>query len=220
VNKEAIVAHVLDGAGRVSDAPVSPVVFGYAPIKTYEYSIEKAKALLAEAGFPEGFETTLHAPSGRYCKGDSLAIALATDLLKVGVKAEIKTMDWDTYIPFILRDQEEAEHRLFVLGWSTLTGDPDYGLYPLFYSGEWPRKGTNASFFNNEKLDQLLDTARRSPNSNERKRLYKEAMTLIVEEAPWVFLHSEMEITGVRANVKDIIVKSTEGVIAKQAAIE
>jgi len=220
VNKEAIVEHVLDGAGRVSDAPISPVISGYAPIKTYKYSIEKAKALLAEAGFPEGFETTLHISSGRYYKDASLATAVAADLLKVGIKAEVKMMDWDTYIPFILRDQEEAEHRLYVLGWSTLTGDADYGLYPLFYSGEWPRKGTNASFFNNEKLDRLLDTARSTANPNERKKLYKEAMTLIVEEAPWIFLYSEMEMTGVRANVKDIIVQPTEGVIVKQAKIE
>jgi glutathione transport system substrate-binding protein len=220
VNKEAIVEHVLDGAGRVSDAPISPVIFGHTPIKIYEYSIEKAKALLAEAGFPQGFETILHFPSGRYYKDNSLATAVAADLLKIGVKAEIKSMDWDTYIPFILRDQEEAEHRLYVLGWSTLTGDADYGLYPLFYSGEWPKKGTNASFFKNEKLDQLLDTARSTANPNERKKLYKEAMTLIVEEAPWIFLYSEMEITGVRANVKDIIVQPTERVIANQARIE
>jgi peptide/nickel transport system substrate-binding protein len=220
VNKEAIVAHVLDGAGRVSDAPISPVVSGYAPIKTYEYSVEKAKALLTEAGFPEGFETTLHFPSRRYYKDASLAAAVAADLLKVGVKAEIKMMDWDTYIPFILRDQEEAEHQLYLLGWSTLTGDADYGLYLLFHSGEWAKKGTNASFFNNEKLDQLLDAARSTANLNQRKKIYKEAMTLIVEEAPWIFLHSEIETAGVRANVKDIIVQPTGGVIATQAKIE
>jgi peptide/nickel transport system substrate-binding protein len=220
VNKEAIVERVLDGAGRVSDAPISPVISAYAPIKTYEYSIEKAKALLTEAGFPEGFETTLHCPSNRYYKDASLATALAADLLQVGVKAEIKLMDWETYIPFILRDHDEAEHRLYVLGWSTLTGDADYGLYPLFYSGEWPRKGTNASFFKNEKLDQLLDMARSTANPNERKKLYKEAMALIVEEAPWIFLYGEIEMAGVRANVKDIFVQPTERVIVKQAKIE
>jgi peptide/nickel transport system substrate-binding protein len=220
VNKEAVVERVLDGTGRVSDAPISPVVSGYAPIKTYEYSVEKAKALLAEAGFPEGFETTLHCPSGRYYKDAFVATAVATDLLKVGVKAEIKLMDWETYIPFVFRDPEEAEHRLYVLGWSTLTGDADYGLYPLFHSGEWAKKGTNASFFKNERLDQLLDSARSAANSNERKRLYQEAMTLIVDEAPWIFLYSDMEFTGVRANVKDVVVQPTEGIIAKQAKIE
>ena len=175
VNKEAIVKHVLGGMGGVSDAPISPGIFGYAPIKTYEYSIEKAKALLTEAGFPDGFETTICLAAGRYYMDVSVATAVAADLLKVGVKAEIKMMDWDTYIPFIFRDKEVAEHKLYLLGWNTVTGDADYGLYPLFYSGEWPRKGMNASFFKNEKLDQLLDTARSTANQrNGRNSIRKQ----------------------------------------------
>jgi peptide/nickel transport system substrate-binding protein len=220
VNKEAMVKDVLRGAGRVSDAPISPGIFGYAPIKTYEYNIEIAKALLTEAGFPEGFETTLHPAVGRYAMDVSVASAVAADLLKVGVKVEIKMMDWDTYIPFILRDKEAAEHQLYVLGWGTVTGDADYSLYPLFHSGEWPKKGMNASFFRNETLDQLLDAARRSVNPEERKRLYKEAMGIIVDDAPWIFLYSEIQFAGVRANVKDIIFHPTERLIAKQARIE
>ena len=220
VNKEAIVKHVLWGAGRVSDAPISPGIFGYAPIKTYEYNIEIAKALLTEAGFPEGFETTLYPAVGRYSMDVSVASAVAADLLKVGVKAEIKMMDWDTYIPFILRDKEVAEHQLYVLGWGTVTGDADYSLYPLFHSGEWPKRGMNASFFKNETLDQLLDAARSTANPEERKKLYEEAMRMIVDDAPWIFLYSEIQIAGVRANVKDIIFHPTERVIAKQARIE
>ena len=78
----------------------------------------------------------------------------------------------------------------------------------------------NASFFKNEKLDQVLDGARSTASPEERKRLYKEAMTLIVDEAPWLFLHSEVQMVGVRANVKGIIVHPTERVIAKEARIE
>ena len=220
VNKEAIVKYVLGGAGRVSDAPISPGILGYAPIKAYEYNIEIAKTLLTEAGFPEGFEMTLHPAVGRYSMDVSVANAVAADLLKVGVKVEIKMMDWDTYIPFILRDKETAEHQLYVLGWATVTGDADYGLYPLFHSGEWPKKGMNASFFKNEAVDQLLDAARSSAKPEERKRLYKEAMGRIVDDAPWIFLYSETVFAGVTANVKDIIFHPTEKVIAKQATIE
>jgi peptide/nickel transport system substrate-binding protein len=220
VNKEPVVEHVLGGAGRLSDAPTSPGIFGYAPIKTYEYSVEKAKALLAEAGFPEGFQTTLHIPTGRYYQDVAVASAVVADLLKVGVKAEIKRMDWDTYIPFIFKEKEVAEHELYLLGWSTLTGDADYGLYTLFHSGEWPKKGMNFSFFKNEKVDQLLDAARGTASPGERKRLYKEAMTLIVEEAPWIFLYSETQVTGVRANVKDIVVHPIKSVIATQATVD
>jgi len=220
VNKEAIVKHVLGGVGRVSDAAISPGIFGYAPIKTYEYSIEKAKALLAEAGFPKGFETTLHPAVGRYYMDASVCTAVAADLLKVGIKAEIKMMEWGTYLPSILREKDQVEHKIYMLGWGCVTGDADYGLYTLFHSKQWPKVGMNASFYGNEKLDQLLDGARSTANPEERKKLYKEALTIIHEEAPWLFLHSEVQMVGVRANVKGIIVHPTERVIAKEAWIE
>ncbi len=220
VNKQAIVKHVLGGVGRVSDAPVSPGIFGYASIQTYEHNVEKAKALLAEAGFPKGFETTLHPAVGRYYMDASVATAVAADLLKIGVKADIKMMEWGTYLPYILREKEVVDHKIYMLGWGCVTGDADYGLYTLFHSGEWPKKGMNASFFKNEKLDQLLEAARSTANPDERKKLYKEAMTLIMDEAPWLFLHSEAQVVGARANVKGLIVHPTERVIAKEAKIE
>ncbi len=220
VNKEAIVKHVLGGVGRVSDAPLSPGIFGYTPIKTYEYNVEKAKALLAEAGYPKGFETTLHPAVGRYYMDVSVATAVAADLLKVGVRAEIKMMEWGTYLPSILREKEVVDHKIYMLGWGCVTGDADYGLYTLFHSGEWPKKGMNASFYKNEKLDPILDAARSTANPEERKRLYKEALTIINDDAPWLFLHSEVQMVGVRANVKDLIVHQTERVMAHQARIE
>jgi len=220
VNKEAIVKHILGGIGRVSDAPISPGIFGYTPIKTYEYNVEKAKALLAEAGFPKGFEITLHPAVGRYYMDVSVATAVAADLLKVGVKAEIKMMEWGTYLPFVLRDREVAEHKIFMLGWGCVTGDADYGLYALFHSGEWPKKGNAAAFYKNENVDSLLEAARRTAKPEERKRLYKDAMNIINDDAPWIFLHSESQITGIRANVKNIVVHPTERVIAREARIE
>jgi peptide/nickel transport system substrate-binding protein len=66
----------------------------------------------------------------------------------------------------------------------------------------------------------LLDGARSTANPEERKKLYKEALTVINEEAPWLFLHSEVQMVGTRANVKGIIVHPTERVIAKEAWIE
>ncbi len=220
VNKEAIVKHMLGGVGRVSDAPISPGLFGYTPIKSYEFNVEKAKALLAEAGFPKGFTTTLHPAVGRYYMDVSVATAVAADLLKVGVKADIKMMEWGTYLPFILRDKEEVEHKLYVLGWGTITGDADYGLLPLFHSGEWPKKGMAASFYKNEKVDQLLEGGRKTADPEQRKKLYKEAMEILMDEAPWLFLHSEVQVTGVSAKVKDLVVHPTERVISKYAWIE
>ena len=65
VDKEAIVRGILGGVGGVSDAPIGPVVFGHSPQEPYKYDPEKARALLKEAGFPNGFKCTLYRPTGR-----------------------------------------------------------------------------------------------------------------------------------------------------------
>ncbi len=220
VNKQAIVNDSLEEGGRISDAPISPGVFGYAPIQTYEYNVEKARALLAQAGFPEGFETTLIFPEGRYFGDRAVVKAVTEDLLNVGVKVEVQIMEWEPYLSYILKEQDAADHQIFLMGWGCVTGNADYGLYFLFHSAEWPKKGLNLCFFKNEWVDQLLDLARRTANPKGRKKIYKEAMTIIMDEAPWLFLHSEIQRVGVSADVKDIIVHPTERVDAKQARIE
>lgn len=159
VNKEAIMEHILGGVGRVSDAPISPGIFGYHPTMTYEYDPEKAKALLAEAGYPDRFETTLHPAVGRYYMDVSVATAVAADLLKVGVKANIIMMDWATYIKFVLREPGVAEHKMYLLGWGCITGDADYGLLSMFHSGQLRPDGFNLGVYKNEKVDELLDSA-------------------------------------------------------------
>jgi ABC-type transport system substrate-binding protein len=220
VNKEAIVKQLLGGMGRISDAPIGPGIFGYTPIKTYEYDIGKAKALLAEAGYPEGFETTLYCTEGRYYMDSGVAKVVTADLRKIGIKVEIKMMAWETYLSLLFGENDGADYGIYILGWSCVTGDADYGLYPLFHSGEWPKRGINASFFRNEQLDQLLDAARSTARSDERKKLYREAMKLIVEEAPWIFLYSEMQLTGISANVKDVIVHPIKSIDVKRARME
>jgi peptide/nickel transport system substrate-binding protein len=129
-------------------------------------------------------------------------------------------MGWENYLPFMLREKEVAEHNLYLLGWQTVTGDADFGLLPLFHSDQWPKKGMAASFYKNEKVDQLLESARGTANLEERKKIYKEAMSLIVDDAPWIFLYSEVQVTGVRANVRGMMVHPKEIIISREARIE
>ncbi|MBT9142612.1 MAG: Glutathione-binding protein GsiB [Dehalococcoidia bacterium] len=216
VNKEAIVKHVLGGAARVADAPIAPAVFGYHPIMTYEYNPERAKALLAEAGFPDGFETTLYTvPIGL-----DWQVAAVADLFKVGVRVKIDIMDWPTFLELLALPPEEAVVPMFRLGWSTVTGDADYGLYPLFHSGQWAPVGWNRSFFKNERVDELLEIGRTTADPELRQNAYKEAMEIIMYEAPWLFLHNPAWVTGVRTEVKGLLGHPTRIIDARNAWIE
>jgi peptide/nickel transport system substrate-binding protein len=99
---------------------------------------------------------------------------------------------------------------MFMLGWGTVTGDADYGLYSLFHSAQWVPAGANRGFYKNERVDALLDRGRVATDPAERTKIYAEAMRLIMDDAPWLFLHSESQVTGVRSVVQAMNVHPAE----------
>ncbi len=220
VNKEDIVQYVLSGAGRVADAPIAPGIFGYKQAGPYEYDVEKAKALLAEAGYPDGFKATLYHPTGRYLMDASIAEAVQAQLRDVGIEVELVTMEWATYLAFTRKPVEESELEMYLLGWGTVTGDADYGIYALFHTTQWVPDGSARSFYSNAQADLLMDTARVMPNPTLRDGIYGELIDLLWYEAPWLYLHSEVQINGQRANIHGLVYHQNERIIVTEAWIE
>jgi len=219
VNKRAIVQTILGGAGRVSDAPITPGIVGYSPIMTYQYDVAKAKSLLAEAGFPNGLNLTIHHPTGRYVQDAQIAAAVQAQLREAGINARLATMEWGTYLQFTGRGPEQSEVELFMLGWGTVTGDADYGLYSLFHSSQWQPAGNSRFFYKNPQVDTLLEQARSITDPGRRTATYKQAMDIIMKDAPWLFLHSESQVTGMRREVSGLIVHPTERILAYNAKL-
>ncbi len=217
VDNQAIVDEIMEGAGRPSDSPVAPGTFGYAEQETYNYDPEKAEKLLAEAGYEDGFETTFHHPVGRYMMDQTIVQAIQSQLADVGVEAELETLEWTTYLEFLSQPPEEAEHEIYLLGWGNMTGDSDNGLYPLFHSSEWAPGGFDYTYLGNDKVDELLDEARLTPEPDAREKIYSEAMDIIWEEAPWIFLHSEKQINAVRDGVEGLLHHPREYIYAGEA---
>lgn len=217
VDNAAINEFILGGVGRALDAPVAPGVFGYQPIFQYEYNPEKARQLLAEAGYPNGFRTQLYSPNGRYLKDIEVAEAVQAQLAEVGIIAEIVTMEWATYLQTTNQPPEENPAPMMLLGWGTVTGDADYGLYPLFHTSQWVPTGSSRSFYSNPSVDELLELGRMNPNPSVRLATYREAMAMIMQDAPWLFLHAEVQLTAVRNEVEGVVVHPTERIMAHQA---
>lgn len=220
VDNEAINEFILSGVGRAVDAPVAPGVFGYQEIFTYEYDPEKAKQLLAQAGYPNGFKTQLYAPNGRYLKDIEIAEAIQAMMADVGIEADIVTADWATYLEMTEVRAEDSTVPMAMVGWGTVTGDADYGLYPLFHTDQWVPTGSSRSFYSNATVDNLLDLARTTPDADIRQATYAEAMTMIMEDAPWIFLHAEVQLTAVRSDVDGIVVHPSERVMAHDAGLK
>lgn len=216
VDKESIVRDLLLGAARPSDAPIAPPVFGYSAQTPYRRDVARARQLLQDAGYGDGLRVVFYHPTGRYVQDARIADAIRAQLAEVGVTAELRTLEWGQYLEFIRKPLADNEVQMAFLGWGTVTGDADYGLHALFHSSQWA-PSFNLGFYKNEQVDALLDEARNVADANRRLALYTQAQRLLWEDAPWLFLHSEVQLTAVRGNVKGFVVHPTERIIARWA---
>lgn len=216
VDVQGIVDALFEGAARVSDAPIAPAVFGYSAQPAYERDVERARELLADAGIEEGTTVTLYHPTARYIQDALVADAVRSQLAEVGLNVELQTLEWTQYVPHVRREAPENDVQFAMLGWGTVTMDADYGLFALFHSTEIP-PGFNGSFYQNPEVDALLDEARTTLDETRRRELYDEAIAIIWEDAPWLFLYSEVQLTAVRSNVEGFIVHPDESLIATYA---
>ncbi|HOL55181.1 MAG TPA: ABC transporter substrate-binding protein [bacterium] len=207
INKKAIVDAFYGGIGIVAKNPIPPNMMGYNDkVKDYEYNPEKAKELLAKAGYPNGFETTLWTPSIPRVyvpQPTKVAEAIQADLAKVGIKAKIVTYDWGTY----LQKTREGEHDMAILGWGSDNGDPDNTIYVLLDKDN-TKKGvaSNISFYKNDRLHDILIKAQQATSVSARKRLYEAAQEIIKSDAPWVPLAHTSAVAATRKYVKNFAV--------------
>ncbi len=182
LNVPQIVSSVLNGRGFPVSTPIPPGFFGFDPkITGYSYNPQKAKALLAQAGYPDGkgLEMTLNAPVGRYNRDKEIAEAIAGQLTAIGVKVETKEQEWTTYIT---QADQGLLTPMFELGWGQDSYDADNTLSSLLSTG------APLSTYSNPQLDRLLDDARFELDPVKRQALYSKALTIVDEEAPWLFL--------------------------------
>ena len=125
---------------------------------------------------------------------------LQNQLKAIGIEVEVKVVEWGAY----LDGTAKGEHDMFILGWTTVTGDADYGLYSLFHSSQFGDAG-NRTFYANDKIDELLELGRSSVDPDERVKAYQEVQEIVNDEAPWVFLYNAEYLDGARSNVKGFI---------------
>lgn len=219
VDQAAIVESLFDGAALESTAPFASPIFGYSEQDPYAYNPDLARELLAEAGIEEGTTITLHHPTGRYVQDALVADAVRAQLAEVGLNVELATLEWPQYVPFVRAPEEENEVQFAMLGWSTPTVDADYALFALFHSSEHP-PGFNGAFYNNPEVDALLEEGRSTLDPEARLTAYESAIATIWEDAPWLFLYSEIQVTAIRNNVSGFIVHPDESLIATEAVKE
>ncbi|HWP49899.1 MAG TPA: ABC transporter substrate-binding protein [Candidatus Limnocylindrales bacterium] len=189
VDVNSLIKNVLEGHGFRVATPLTKDHFGYNPdIQPYPFDPDKAKKLLAEAGYPNGFDLILNSPDGRYLNDKQIAEAIAGQWQKVGIRTQVKTHEWGNYVNMMYTHKPGP---VYLLGWGNSTYDADNTYFPLFHTGEL------LSNYSNPEFDKLIEEARITMDENKRRELYHKAAELIVEDAAWVFLYEQEDIYGV-----------------------
>ncbi|WP_188942633.1 ABC transporter substrate-binding protein [Virgibacillus salexigens] len=185
IDKERLIS-LYEGIGKPAKNPLPPSLWGYNDdIEDYGYDVEEAKALLAEAGYADGFDITLYtfANPRPYMPQPKVSAQAIQEMLKeINVNVEIIENDWDTH----LNVTENGEHDMAFLGWTGDNGDPDNFLYVLLDKDN-AKKGSagNIAFYKNDEVHDLLKQAQSEMDQEKRTELYLKAQEIIHEDAPW-----------------------------------
>jgi len=210
INKTSIVQNLYKGTAIVAKNGMPPFMLGYNDdIVDYPYNPTKARELLAEAGYPNGFSTTLWVmPVSRSYMFDPQKIGEAIQgyLADVNIEVDIYQIDWSTY----LEKTQAGEHPMCLLGWTGDNGDPD-NFMNVLYGANQCTLGTagNVAFYNNTELQSLLSAALQTYVNSERANLYKQAQVILHEDAPFVYIAHANQAVVFTSNIDEFVLNPT-----------
>ena len=200
IDEDAIVKNVMRGAAVPSAQMFPPQVKGHAPdlAKRLPYDPEGAKKLLAEAGYPSGFEVKMNCPNDRYVNDSDICQAVASQLARVGVKINLEAESKGTYFPKILR----RDTSFYMLGWTSSTVDAHNVLYPIMSSpGEGGRGQFNLGSYSNPKVDELTTKIASETDDKKRTEMIREASKLHQDDIGHIPLHQQALNWATKKNI-------------------
>jgi glutathione transport system substrate-binding protein len=192
INKEALAKVAFNGYAFPAEG-VAPQGVDYAvKMAPWPYDVAKAKQLLAEAGYPNGFETELWS-AYNHTTAQKVIQFLQQQLGQVGIRAKIQALEAGQRVEMVegVQDPAAAGVRLYYVGWSSSTGEADWALRPLLASESWPPRLFNTAYYKNEKVDANLSKALAVTDRAEKAKLYREVQEQIWNDAPWAYLVTE-----------------------------
>ena len=175
LNRQSIVERLMEGRARVANQAIPEGFFGYSPaVPPARFDLERARALLREAGYPNGFQTTLSCPSDRFVNDSKICEAAAQQLQRAGIKVDLNVMPRATFFPARAR----REWPLHAAGWGSLTGESSYFLTSQIHtpSRELGLGAINYSGISVSGIDTLIQQARRTLDEGARRALLEQAM--------------------------------------------
>ncbi len=222
INRQAIVDNIYQGMGQLAKNGIPPTMWGYNDdVPGYKYDPELARKELALAGYPggEGLPElklwSMPVPRPYNPEGLKVGIAMIGDLAKVGIKANVTSYDWGTYLK---RQREQPDDMdMFQLGWTGDNGDPDNFLAVLFDGLASPAIRTQ---WKNERYHELMQQGKQTIDQAKRVEIYKEAQQLMYDEVPVIPVAHSTVIWPMRNNVMNFKLHPTGSVRMKNVRKE
>lgn len=201
INRQALVKVAFAGYATPATGIVPPSIQYSQSYPAPEYNPAKARELLKEAGYPNGFTTTLWS-SHNHSTAQKVLQFTQQQLAQVGIKATVTAMDAGQRAAQVEdKGQKESGVRMFYTGWSASTGEANWALTPLFATQSWPPTIFNTAFYSNPQVDNDLADALKTTDDQKKASLYKDAQDRIWNDRPWAPLVVEKLVS---ANTKNL----------------
>jgi len=200
INRPAIVDKVMEGEAIPSGQLVADFLFGATKnLKVEPFDPEGAKKLLADAGFPDGFGLTIHAPNNRYVNDAKIAQTVAQMLSRVGIDTKVVAMPSSTYFT----QATELKFSFMLLGWSTGTGEASSSLKALLmtYNRDKGYGTANRGRYSNSKVDALTEDALQTVDDVKREAYLQRATELAINDTGVVPLHFQVNVWATRDGI-------------------
>ncbi|NLX87265.1 MAG: ABC transporter substrate-binding protein [Clostridiales bacterium] len=196
INRKGFVEAVYEGNATVHNNVMHPGNLFYKEIEGYSYDKEKALALLAEAGYPNGFSATIYSSSGTVQK--AVATVMQAQMAEIGIDLEVQSLETATFNATVAPG---SDYDMCVNGWGGYVVGPDNALRNMFYTG-----GNNNNFgFSDEYVDKTLDEAVSISDIETRKKLYGELQEYITNQAVFLPIAIEMIDMGVKSDLEGFV---------------
>ena len=201
INRKAIVDRILQGTVTEANQWMPKGTFGYNPeVKDIPYNVEQAKKLLAEAGFPQGFQLTIHVPGDRYPQAPETVQAIAQFWTRAGVKTQVQVVPWSVYSGRATKN----EYAVSVIAWGNGTGEAGYGLLQTLATNDAKRgRGANNwGRYSNESVDKALDAATVEFDAGRRAAMFRHSVKLVTDDVGHIPLFHYQNIWAAKKGLK------------------
>ncbi|MCL5076221.1 MAG: ABC transporter substrate-binding protein [Chloroflexi bacterium] len=231
VDKKSMVKNLFLGYATVLDSPAAPAIKGYKSAQKYEYDLERAKRLLAEAGWKPGptgilekdgqpLKFTINTSEGEYPKDIQVVETAQAGFKKIGVDATIWKVEAAARWGYLRLPPAEAKYEMLLFGFNPSTGEINQHLRQIFYSNPTKEKAPlawNLMWYSNPEVDRLIDLGETNIDPAKRAEYYGKVQELIAADAPLIYLYAVDLLVGARKNVEGVVIWPTIFTILRDA---